>query len=166
MSNGVIDTPPPNLHPVTITHQGGNIIHCDGYDSTTTNNSHFAETLSQESTSWLLQNVDKLDHIRSEWLTEGMTNGLLIAVCDGSYQPALSKTMVLAAWRIEANPCQYICGKATTAGHAADAYRGELPGIYGLLTLIQFAESVCPLYTKGHIQIGCVNKSAGWMSGD
>ena len=119
----------------------------------------------QTSDSWLLQNVTEQNLNQPEWIIEGLAQGKMTAVCDGSYQPALSENWVSAAWQIETQPRQYICGKATVAGHVADAYRGELLGIYGILTLIKQIEQMHPTYAKGSIEIGCDNKSAGWMSG-
>ena len=50
-------------------------------------------------------------------------------------------------------------------GHVADAYRAELLGIYGTLSVIHYIESKNPAYRRGILQVGCDNDKAGWMSG-
>ena len=146
--NGTIAAPPPNLCRTTVTQINDSIIKDEGYDRHTPQEEEGGEHNLQTSDSWLLQNVTEQNLNQPEWIIEGLAQGKMTAVCDGSYQPALSENWVSAAWRIETQPRQYICGKATVAGHVADAYRGELLGIYGILTLIKQIEQMHPTYAK------------------
>ena len=54
-----------------------------------------------------------------------------------------------------------ITGTSAIMGHAADAYRAELLGIYGLLSLIHYIESSNEDCKRGTLRIGCDNDMAG-----
>ena len=87
-------------------------------------------------------------------------------MCDGSFNPCLFKKGTSAAWVIDNDDqSECISGKVDIAGIKADAYRGELLGIYTMLTANGLIETRCVHYSTGTLNIGCDNKTAGWLSG-
>ena len=160
----LISVPSPEAVPTTVREINENTIILEGYDVIITDT---ITTASSQSTNeyWILNNSNGLTSVQSPWLLQGLIHGTLLAVCDGSYKPKLSPNLIAAAWRIEARCGGNLTGTSAVMGHAADAYRAELLGIYGLLSLISYIESSNEQYQKGTLRIGCDNDMAGWMSG-
>ena len=87
-------------------------------------------------------------------------------MCDGSYKPYTYKHGCSAGWILEDVTRQHsVNGTAAIAGTKADAYRGELLGIYGILMTIWNFELQHPAYSKGSLRVGCDNEKAGLQSG-
>ena len=106
------------------------------------------------------------DRYTDPWVAEGLLKGDLRAVCDGSYKPKLTDKGITAAWIIEDDKStSNIAGTVATSGITSDPYRGELLGIYALLSAISFIEKYNRHFTTGSINIGCDNEKAGWISG-
>ena len=100
------------------------------------------------------------------WVIDGLTNGTLRAVCDGSYKPKLNVKGITTAWILENKLSTHnIRGTVGTCGITSDAYRGELLGIYATLSAISYIERYDSHFTAGSIKIGCDNEAAGWISG-
>ena len=99
------------------------------------------------------------------WVAEGLRDGNLLAVCDGSYKPKLQPNGSTASWVIEnSTSTDSIFGSIATSGITADAYRGELLGIYALLSAISYIERYNNDFTIGSLRIGCDNQQAGRIS--
>ena len=115
---------------------------------------------------WVLRNSNIEQLYNEPWVTEGLTSGSLWAVCDGSYKPKLCKNGVTAAFTIESKDGHTpILGTVAISGISADAYRGELLGIYSTLSAISFIERHNKNFDKGSIRISRDNEMAGWISG-
>ena len=75
------------------------------------------------------------------WLAQGIREGNLRAVCDGSYKPKLTEKGITAAWIIEdEKSANNIIGTVATSGITSDPYRGEILGIYAILSAISYIE--------------------------
>ena len=115
---------------------------------------------------WILDSSNVLQRYNEPWITNGLQNGSLLAVCDGSYKPKLCANGVSAAFIIESQHGQStLWGNVATSGISADPYRGELLGIYATLSAISFIERHNHSFTHGKINIGCDNEMAGWIAG-
>ena len=115
---------------------------------------------------WILDNSNIKDRYNESWVVAGLLKGNLRAVCDGSYKPKLTEKGTTAGWIIENNTStSNITGTVATRGITADAYRGELLGIYAILSTISYIEKYNRHFTTGSINIGCDNEKAGWISG-
>ena len=114
---------------------------------------------------WILDDSTIKDKYYLPWVVEGLRDGNLLAICDGSYKPKLQSNGTTASWVID-NPTSTdnIFGKVATSGITADAYRGELLGIYALLSAISYIERYNNDFTVGSLRIGCDNQQAGRIS--
>ena len=117
-------------------------------------------------TFWILKNSNISEKYTETWLVQGIREGNLRAVCDGSYKPKLTEKGITAAWIIEdEKSANNIIGTVATSGITSDPYRGELLGIYAILSAISYIEKYNHHFTMGSIKIGCDNEKAGWISG-
>ena len=57
-----------------------------------------------------------------------------------------------------------VSGAVAGAGQKADAYRGELLGIYTILFVLKRADKLCSSVVGGSLKHGCDNKMASWIS--
>ena len=115
---------------------------------------------------WIFSHSTNEHATREAWFARGLSQGTLLAVCDGSYKPYTYKHGCSAGWILEDATRQHsIKGTAAIAGTKADAYRGELLGIYGILMTIWNFELRHPAYSKGSLRVGCDNEKAGLQSG-
>ena len=115
---------------------------------------------------WTLANSNIQQQYSEEWVIKGLSEGTLVAVCDGSYKPDLYNNGVTAAFTIESSEgLRSIMGTVAICGISADPYRGELLGIYTTLSAISFIERHNSSFTSGKIRIGCDNEMAGWIAG-
>ena len=114
---------------------------------------------------WILDDSTIKDKYCLPWVVQGLRDGKLLAICDGSYKPKLQSNGTTASWAIE-NPTSTdkIFGRVATSGITADAYRGELLGIYALLSAISYIERYNREFTTGILRIGCDNQQAGRVS--
>ena len=116
---------------------------------------------------WVLDSSNIRQCYNELWITDGLQNGSLLAVCDGSYKPKLCANGISAAFIIESPEGQSpLKGTVATSGISADPYRGELLGIYATLSAISFVERYNTSFTNGKIKIGCDNEMAGWIAGN
>ena len=93
---------------------------------------------------------------------EGLRDGKLFAVCDGSYKPKLQANGTTAAWVIEnSTSADSMFGKVATIGITADAYRGKLLGIFALISAVSYIESYNDDFSIGHLRIVYDNQQAG-----
>ena len=114
---------------------------------------------------WALRNSNISSHINDQWLIVGLERGNLQCICDGSYKPLQHNKAIAAAWVIESNCSKHqIRGKVAITSISADAYRGELLGIYTILTTLLLLEKEHQPSTAWKLRIGCDNEKAGWMS--
>ena len=114
---------------------------------------------------WILDNSNITEKYRAPWVTNELCLGTLIAVCDGSYKPNLAPNGITAAWVIENSlSTDKILGSTATSGITADPYRGELLGIYALLSAITYIERYNSNFTSGILRIACDNEGAGRIS--
>ena len=114
---------------------------------------------------WILDNSNIKSKYRAPWVTEELSRGTLLAVCDGSYKPNLAPNGITAAWVIEnSSSTDKILGSVATSGVTADPYRGELLGIYALLSAISYIERYNNNFTSGTLRIACDNEGAGRVS--
>ena len=115
---------------------------------------------------WAVQDSNILSHINAQWLIVGLKQGDLKCVCDGSYKPMQHNKAIAAAWVIESKCLRYqLKGKVATTSITADAYRGELLGIYSILTALLMLEQKHQPIEPWKLRIGCDNERAGWISG-
>ena len=78
-----------------------------------------------------------------------------------NYHPTAS-----ASFTIEIPGCiNPILGEVATSGISADPYRGELLGIYAILSVISYIEQFNRNFTSGKFKVGCDNEKTGWISG-
>ena len=56
-----------------------------------------------------------------------------------------------------------IVGTVATSGITSDPYRGELLGIFAILSAISYIEKYNNHFYKGIISIRCDNEKAGWI---
>ena len=111
---------------------------------------------------WVLTNSDIATHSRNLWLLNGLQNGTLLAVCDGSYQPDLIGDGMSASWVIESQCRRHQTkGSSCIANKYADPYRGELLGIYMILSAIYFIEMNNAPLGNTSLRIGCDNENQG-----
>ena len=69
-----------------------------------------------------------------EWASQGLLEGVLRVVCDGSYEPKLNDRGITDAWIIEDNKStSNITGTVATSGIKSEPYRRELLGTYSIL---------------------------------
>ena len=115
---------------------------------------------------WIQQYCSNHSELGRSWLTKGLKNNSLRAVCDGSHKPHSYKNGITASWIIEEDITRKrVYGQIATAGIKADAYRAELMGILSVVVAIYIHEQKAIKYSKGSLTIGCDNKMAGWNSG-
>ena len=115
---------------------------------------------------WVLDNSNIKDKYTDSWVAERLLNGDLRAVCDGSYKPKRTDKGITAAWTIEDEAStSNIAGTISTSEISADAYRGELLGIYAILSAISYIEKYNRHFTTCSINIGCDNEKVGWILG-
>ena len=115
---------------------------------------------------WILDNSNINTRYNDKWVAQGLLEGTLRAVCDGSYKPTLTDKGITAAWIMEDNKStSSITGTIATSGITSDPYRGELIGIYAILSAISYIEKYNHHFTLGSIKVGCDNEKAGWISG-
>ena len=107
---------------------------------------------------WIWQEVDISEE--GQWLANAIQGDRALLVCDGSYQPMLSKEIGAAAWIIECSLTKKQArGLVRSTTSTASAYRSELMGLYSSLLLVS---AVCTLYKikDGSINVGCDNEKA------
>ena len=115
---------------------------------------------------WVLKECPILTHCNQEWLLEGLYNGTLWCVCDRSYKSKQHSTAVTVAWVFASHLCIHkLLGKVAVSSLNGDAYRGELLGIYAVLSTLLFLEQSHPDHPPWQLRVGCDNEKAGWMSG-
>lgn len=115
---------------------------------------------------WCLSHSNVQSVGLESWVAQGLSNGTLKGVCDGSFKPTLDCHGISAAFIIEGRSAtEQLKGFVTTKGVTADPYRGELLGIYAMLSSIRYIELHNPRFTSGKLSIGCDNEKAGWISG-
>ena len=111
---------------------------------------------------WTLQHSNIKNEYNKVWVTDGLREGTLKAVCDGSYKPKLTSKGITAAFVIESrNNNSQIIGTIATSGITSDPYRGELLGIYATLSAVSYIERYNQAFTTGKLRIGCDNEKAG-----
>ena len=114
---------------------------------------------------WILDNSNINSRYNESWVGRGLLEGTLRAVCDGSYKPKLNDKFITAAWIIEDDKStSNISGTVATSGIISDSYRGELLGIYAILSIISYIEKYNHHFAIGNIKIECDNEKAGWIS--
>ena len=114
---------------------------------------------------WVLTNSDIATHSRNLWLLNGLQKGTLLAVCDGSYQPDLIGDGMSASWVIESQCRRHQTkGSSCISNKYADPYRGELLGIYMILSAIYFIEMNNAPLGNTSLRIGCDNEKSGYMT--
>lgn len=107
---------------------------------------------------WILKKSNINTNYNIPWVIDGLTNGTLRAVCDGSYKPKLNEKGITTAWILENKLSTHnIRGTLGTCGITSDAYRGELLGIYATLSAIIYIERYNSHFTAGSIKIGNVS---------
>ena len=105
---------------------------------------------------WCLDHSNIKNTGTAKWLSDGLAAGSLRAVCDGSYKRQLDAQLIAAAVVIEsADISKKVLGYVACKGISGDAYRGELLGIYALLSCISYVEHFNSFFTGGSISIGC-----------
>ena len=115
---------------------------------------------------WVLEHSNIHQFYNNPCVLLALQNGTLSAVCDGSYKPKLQPNGISAAWVMEDSiSTLQISGTIATSGIKADAYRGELLGIYTILTAISYIERYNKNFLSGSISISCDNLQAGRVSG-
>ena len=115
---------------------------------------------------WCLDASNIKDEYNKEWISTDLRHGTILAVCDGSYKPRLTPHGITAAFVLESqNKVGQIFGTVATSGITSDAYRGELLGIYAILSAVGYIERYNHQFTTGILQVGCDNEKAGWISG-
>ena len=156
---------PFNVTPTTVTVLHPNLVLFHG-TSPSTDYFHLPHCMQlTELNLWAIKNSSVHSHYNDEWLLNGLRSGTLHCVCDGSYKPFQSTTVTAAAWVMESSCHRFqISGELATKSIAADAYRGELLGIYAVLTALAFLEASHPDHDSWSLRIGCDNERAGWMS--
>ena len=80
---------------------------------------------------WVLDNSTINTRCNDEWVAQGLLEGTLRAVCDGSYKPKLNE---------DDKSTSNITGTISTSGITSDPYRGELLGISAILSAISYIE--------------------------
>ena len=111
---------------------------------------------------WMWEHNDLEDD--GIWLANAITDQSAMIVCDGSFQPDLTKIRGSAAWTIECTTTKKrIMGVIPSTTTTSNAYRAELTGIYVSLT---YALAVCIKHklTSGKIEIGCDNEQGIYLS--
>ena len=102
---------------------------------------------------WVLDNSTINARYNDEWVVQGLLEGTLRAVCDGSYKPKLTDKGITAAWIMEDNKStSSITGNIATSGITSDPYRGELLGIFAILSAISYIEKYNHHFTLGSIK--------------
>ena len=160
---------PPDLNRGTysIAHNAPvNTIIFEGSSSITplavTPNSTLQLIFSSWGNTWLWDNV-QVDGDGS-WLQDAISNGTIMLVCDGSYQPTISHNRGGAAWILECNTTQQrVIGYLPTTSSSSSAYRAELTGIYAGLAYLLAITKLHGL-THGQIQVHCDNERAVLLS--
>ena len=140
-----------------------NIILFGGSDYNTVDN--FPPTIPIHCDSfWTLQHSKIKNEYTKAWVTDGLRESTLKAVCDGSYKPKLTSKGIIAAFVIEGrNNNSQIIGTIATSGITSDPYREELLGIYATLSAVSYIERYNQAFTTGKLRIGCANEKAGWI---
>ena len=160
-----VNTAPTGISLTTVTAISNSIIIFEGTDYTDLNDIPKSMAIKCDSF-WILDNSNIKDSYTELWVAEGLLKGNLRSVCDGSYKPKLTDKGTTAAWIIEnITSTKNIIGTVATSGISADAYRGELLGIYAILSAISYIEKYNRHFTTGNINIGCDNEKAGWIPG-
>ena len=96
------------------------------------------------------------------WLAQGLLEGNIRVVCGGSFKPKLTEKGITLTWIIEdEKTTSNIIGTVATSGITSDPYRGELLGIYAILSAISYIEKYNRHFITGSINIGCDNEKEG-----
>ena len=157
----------PNIHnrgiftrqsPITITFEG----FADVQQNTPFEEPTLKDILEEWGGMWMWEYLDLKDE--GLWLANAITNHSALLVCDGSFQPQITKERGSAAWTAECTLTKKrIMGVIPSTTTTANAYRSELSGIYVSLA---YALAVCIRHkiTLGKIQIGCDNEKGIYLS--
>ena len=164
-SGGIIPLPPNLLH-TSVTILSPTLIKFEGTanECQTTNlpssNSNLPPSVTKnKQIFWTLTHSNVTSQVGSKWIEDGLKEGNLRAVCDGSYKHKLTKKGISASWVIESNDKKnQMTGICCTENKRGDAYRAELLGIYALLNAIYFVEQSLPHIMNGDINISCDNE--------
>ena len=160
----VTPTAPPNLSYTTVLIIDENFVSFEGTDHTMVET--LPTTLLQPCDSyWVLQHSNIRQHFNDPRILLALQNGTISAVCDGSYKPKLQPKGTSASWIMEDSTSSLqISGTIATSGIKADAYRGELLGIYTILSAISYIERYNKDFPSGNVTISCDNLQAGRVS--
>ena len=107
---------------------------------------------------WLWEEVTIPDE--GKWLAKAFQQNTALIVCDGSYQPLISKTIGTAAWNAICTKTHIRAkGLIQSTTNTACSYRSEMIGLYASLSLIS---AICILHNldQGSVVIGCDNEKA------
>ena len=165
ITSGGIVPRPKTLHYTTVTVLSPTLVRFEGY-CTNLHHGPLSPSFRQATHSfWILENSNITQHAHSAWIYQGLLQGNLRAVCDGSFQPHLISNGMSTSWVIESTDQQHrIEGYCCIADDAADAYRAELLGIYAIINAVYFIEESCAQQFQGILNIGCDNEKAGHKS--
>ena len=94
------------------------------------------------------------------WLAEGIKNGTLTAVADGSYDRHRDKEVCSAGWIVVCRATKkWITGSFAERSNSASSYRGELLGMLAVHLLLLATEQLYRV-TGSNTQVLCDNKGA------